>query len=253
MLGERIKACREMQQMSQSELAKKMKVSLFEVRRWERCHDWEVIGTKKLMALEKLFNVSSIVLFGCERYLQCSEFTGGENMDLKDILQKRRAELELTLEDIAVSVGVTKATVQRWESGEIKNIRRDKINALANALHIPATLLLTGGETEMSANTQFIAAKLRECLDYLENGAEIEPVKSVSLKAPPIPANAPQTDNNGKLMFMSKGYEVDLGQTITLSSKAVGIINQVWSKTGLTSTEIIDRMLEYAYENSKFY
>lgn len=105
---------------------------------------------------------------------------------------------------------------------------------------------------EEVSETQIIMEKLRECLDYLENNImAIEPVKHATLKAPPTSADI-KTDSNGKLMFSLKGYEVDFGQTVTLSDKAVGIINQVWSRTGLCSTEIIDRMLEYAYENSEF-
>lgn len=98
-----------------------------------------------------------------------------------------------------------------------------------------------------------VASKLKECLAYIEDGAAVEPIPKATLKAPPTANSMPQTDCKGKLMFMSKGYEVDLGQTVTLSDKAVGIINQIWSRTGLTSTEIIDCMLEYAYENSEFY
>ena len=33
------------------------------------------------------------------------------------IIKKNRLELNLTLEDVAKAVGVSKSTVQRWESG----------------------------------------------------------------------------------------------------------------------------------------
>lgn len=109
----------------------------------------------------------------------------------------------------------------------------------------------TNRVVEEISEAQIIMEKLRDCLDYLEGITAIEPVKHATLKAPPTSADN-ATDSNGKLMFSLKGYEVDFGQTVTLSDKAVGIINQVWSRTGLCSTEIIDRMLEYAYENSEF-
>ena len=44
-----------------------------------------------------------------------------------------RMEKNMTMEELAEKVGVTKATVSRWESGEIKTIRSDKIKKIASA------------------------------------------------------------------------------------------------------------------------
>lgn len=63
-------------------------------------------------------------------------------MEFKDLVQKRRSELGITLEDVGKIVGVSKATVQRWESGVIKNIRRDKIEKLAKALKVSPAYLM---------------------------------------------------------------------------------------------------------------
>lgn len=69
-------------------------------------------------------------------------------MDVSEIIEKRREELDLTLLDIAKKVGVSEATIQRYESGKIKNIRQDKIVRLAMALKMtPAELL--GWEPEL--------------------------------------------------------------------------------------------------------
>lgn len=57
-------------------------------------------------------------------------------------IKKRRLELGLTLEDVANKVGVGKSTVRKWETGDIKNMRRDNMAALANALNIDPLLLL---------------------------------------------------------------------------------------------------------------
>ena len=51
-------------------------------------------------------------------------------------IQERRKELGLTLEDVGQAVGVGRSTVQRWESGLIKNMGRDKIAALAKVLQM---------------------------------------------------------------------------------------------------------------------
>ncbi|MGI5891984.1 MAG: helix-turn-helix domain-containing protein [Bacillota bacterium] len=63
-------------------------------------------------------------------------------MEFKNIIRNRRLALGLTLEEVGKRVGVSKATVQRWESGVIENIRRDKISKLAKTLQTtPASLM----------------------------------------------------------------------------------------------------------------
>lgn len=51
-------------------------------------------------------------------------------------IQVRRRELNLTLEQIGNYVGVSKSTVKKWESGNIKNMRRDKIVLLSQILRV---------------------------------------------------------------------------------------------------------------------
>lgn len=62
--------------------------------------------------------------------------------ELSTILKSRRKELGLTLAQIADEMGVAEATVQRWESGNIKTIRHEKIGKLADILKVsPAALM----------------------------------------------------------------------------------------------------------------
>lgn len=66
---------------------------------------------------------------------------------LSTILKQRRKELGLTLSQIADMMGVAEATVQRWESGNIKSVRHEKIGKLAEILKVsPAALM--GWETQ---------------------------------------------------------------------------------------------------------
>ncbi len=61
---------------------------------------------------------------------------------LADVLRRRRKELGLTLSQIAKKMDVAEATVQRWESGNIKSVRHEKIAKLAEILNVnPATLM----------------------------------------------------------------------------------------------------------------
>lgn len=62
--------------------------------------------------------------------------------NLSAILKKRRKELGLTLAQIAEQMGVAEATVQRWESGNIKSIRYEKIDKLSEILKVsPASFM----------------------------------------------------------------------------------------------------------------
>ncbi len=56
-------------------------------------------------------------------------------MAIKDNIKKKRKERKMTLEDVAKIVGVTRQTVQKYESGVVSNIPSDKIELLAKALH----------------------------------------------------------------------------------------------------------------------
>ena len=63
-------------------------------------------------------------------------------MEVKDIIRNRRIELDLTMKEVANLVGVSEGTISRWESGEIANMRRDKIMALAKALRISPAIIM---------------------------------------------------------------------------------------------------------------
>lgn len=56
--------------------------------------------------------------------------------EIANKIKSRRIELGLTLEDVAQAVGVGRSTVQRWESGLIRNMGRDKIARLATVLNM---------------------------------------------------------------------------------------------------------------------
>ena len=63
-------------------------------------------------------------------------------MDIHDKIHTLRREQHKTLEDIATVVGVSKSTVRKWEAGDIKNMRRDKIAKLAYALNVSPEYLM---------------------------------------------------------------------------------------------------------------
>ena len=78
-------------------------------------------------------------------------------------LKERRKELGLTMLEVAKKVGVSEATVSRWESGDIANMRRDKIVLLAKALNVHPDFIMdekTKGDTVI--NTPFPEPEITE-------------------------------------------------------------------------------------------
>lgn len=72
---------------------------------------------------------------------------------LSTVLKKRRKELGLTLIQIADAMGVTEATVQRWESGNIKSVRYEKLSKLADVLKVePAVLMGWDSNSDTPSN-----------------------------------------------------------------------------------------------------
>lgn len=94
-------------------------------------------------------------------------------MQIYEKLKKRRLDLGLTLEQVADHCGVNSSTVARWESGEIENMRRDKIEMYAQALQVspavimgwdvrPAASNLSKEERELVAALRGIDPETRE-------------------------------------------------------------------------------------------
>lgn len=69
-------------------------------------------------------------------------------MNIGQLIHDRRTALGLTFEEVGNIVGVSKSTVKKWESGNISNMRRDKIASLAKALKIsPVQLVVENTDT----------------------------------------------------------------------------------------------------------
>ena len=63
-------------------------------------------------------------------------------MRTNDLIMMRRLELDMTMKELAAKVGVSEGTISRWESGDIENMKRDKIAALVRALEVPPAVLM---------------------------------------------------------------------------------------------------------------
>ena len=68
-------------------------------------------------------------------------------MDLGEKIRLLRHQRGMTLEDVGDACGVGKSTVRKWESGQIANMRRDKIALVANALGVTPEYLMGWDES----------------------------------------------------------------------------------------------------------
>ena len=71
-------------------------------------------------------------------------------MSANEVIRNKRIELGMTMKELADKIGVSEAAVSRWESGDIVNIRRDKIEKLSKALDVPPAVLM-GWEKKVSS------------------------------------------------------------------------------------------------------
>jgi len=69
-------------------------------------------------------------------------------MSIKNILSNRRIELNLTMKEVADAVGVSESTISRWESGNISNMKRNRIYALSKVLQIEPSVIMGWNESD---------------------------------------------------------------------------------------------------------
>lgn len=74
----------------------------------------------------------------------------GSTKSVGKLIYDRRTELGITQKEVADFVGVSEATVSRWESGHIDNMRRDRIAALSKILRMSPLAIMGIDDTDLS-------------------------------------------------------------------------------------------------------
>ncbi|MGL4483549.1 MAG: helix-turn-helix domain-containing protein [Anaerovoracaceae bacterium] len=81
-------------------------------------------------------------------------------------IRNRRKNLGLTYEDLAKRTGLTKSTLQRYETGAIANLPLSKLEILANALNCSPAYLM--GWEELPSSTESPKTEEEELLELRE-------------------------------------------------------------------------------------
>ncbi len=77
-------------------------------------------------------------------------------MNTGEKIKQLRIAKGLTLEQVAVYVGVSKPTVLKWERGIIKNMKRDKILKLSRILGTTPEFLMGWEDAESTTEQEII-------------------------------------------------------------------------------------------------
>lgn len=98
-------------------------------------------------------------------------------MKINDRIKLRREELDISQREVGQYVGVTGVTIQRYESGEIKNLKQVTIEKLAKILKVTPSYLVGWEERiynpfeNISTNFKdeiFTKNEQKEIIDYIK-------------------------------------------------------------------------------------
>lgn len=95
-------------------------------------------------------------------------------MGVGERIKARRKEIGLSAEQVAKELGVSPATVYRYESNDIMNMRIDKLEPIAKALHTTPAYLM-GWEEDKKKITELVVASsvtIKEAMDAIRLSAE---------------------------------------------------------------------------------
>lgn len=100
-----------------------------------------------------------------------------ELTDLIERIKERRLELEMSYQDLSDATGISKSTLQRYETGYIKKVPINQIEVLAKALHTTPSYLMGWDNSESKApsitltprDERQIAADLEKMLADLDS------------------------------------------------------------------------------------
>lgn len=90
-----------------------------------------------------------------------------KNVEIGKRIRQQRKTLNISVVDVAAHTGLSKATIHRYESGEIKNIKLPVINTISDILNVnPAWLV---GKSNIKERGESTSVNLLQSIDYLIN------------------------------------------------------------------------------------
>lgn len=103
-------------------------------------------------------------------------------MNIGERIKQRRKEIGLSAEQVAEKLGVAPATVYRYESNDIANMRIDKLEPIAKALNTTPAYLMGWEESENKKKTieALLDQKPRQAVIMYKDGSGKQETKELS-------------------------------------------------------------------------
>lgn len=101
------------------------------------------------------------------------------NTDMNAIIRrirKRREDLQYSFQDLADKTNMSKSTLQRYETGAIKNVPLDKLEVLARALEVTPAYLMGWEKEPTNKETDPLMIVATHHADYDWTDEEIEEI-----------------------------------------------------------------------------
>lgn len=101
-----------------------------------------------------------------------------ENNKMNEIMNRikhARIEADFTFQDLADKTGMSKSTLQRYETGYIRNMPIDKLELIANALHIDPGYLMgweDDSDNNIEDNSYYINEDARDIANFMFRNPE---------------------------------------------------------------------------------
>ncbi|MCM1365430.1 MAG: XRE family transcriptional regulator [Faecalibacterium sp.] len=92
-------------------------------------------------------------------------------MNIGEYIKQLRTQYEYSQEQLGAMIGVQRAAVQKWESGKVKNLKRDTVNKLSQIFNVPVSAFVS--EKEPAA-----AVKI-PVLGYVRAGIPLEATQEI--------------------------------------------------------------------------
>ena len=198
-------------------------------------------------------------------------------MRLYERIKERRLAMGMTLLEVADALGVKEATVQRYESGEIKNPKHQTVLELAKIFHCTPSYLMGWEEDVLPESVMQISKKRLPLLGKIAAGEPIYADENIEYYSPGEDTGADfclrvQGDSmvgagikDGDIVFVRKQEFVDEGEiavvlidndatlkrvydsedTITLVSENPKYKPMVYSKKQGASIRILGKAVSY--------